>query len=1104
MRIRRIAAICGLVSFVINAFSAAPYGLSSRAPIGAYLNGQMPSTRPGVGSGDYTLTDAFPNLAFDDPTFMLVEPGTNRLYVCGRQGTIHWFVNSPGTATKTLFLNVSNRTQGFEDCGLISFAFHPEWRQAASPNRGYIYTWYQYTTNRLLPPPGGDRPNAFYGTWMRLSRFTVPDGQLVADPNSEQVLINQYDRHMWHGGGAMFFGPDGFLYLTVGDEGGIDDEFHQSQKINSGIFSGVLRIDVNRDASRSHPIRRQPQSPPGAPASFTANYYIPNDNPWLDPSGSILEEFWAIGLRSPHRMTFDAVSGRIWQGDIGQNAREEINLIERGANYQWNYREGTITTNGSGTKPDPIIGFDKPPIYDYGRENLDTCVIVGYVYRGTQLPELGGKLIFGDNTSGRIWSLTYNGTNVAPAITYLCNMPPGTDYTGLSSFGLDQNKEIYALQMGSGGKILKLTRTGGPTVTAPALLSGTAAFANTATLSPNPALIPYDVNSALWSDGATKTRWMGVPNNGAPYTTDEQIAFAPTGEWSFPPGTVFVKHFEIATNDANPSLKRRLETRLLVREEQGGVYGVTYKWRANNSDADLVTNSVSENIVITTPSGVRTQTWFYPGPQDCLTCHTPSAGHVLGIKTRQLNGNFGYPSTGITDNQLRALNNVGLFTPAINEANITNYSKLVKVTDTATTLEQRVRSYLDANCAQCHRPGGVAANFDARFDTPLASQNILNGPVNNNFGIAGAREVAPASVAQSIMHLRVNTDGTGKMPPLARNVIDTNFVPVLAEWINSFAPGTLPSPWQNQDIGAVAAAGSAGYTANIATFSVTGSGMDIWANADEFHYAYMGVTGDCEIIARVTSITDTFEWAKAGVMIRESVAANARNAFMALTSKQGAEFQWRDTTGGGSSYVQGPIVSAPSWVRLTRTNSTLTGFSSGDGTNWTQVGNPLTINLPNNFFAGLAVSAVNDGALNTSTFDFVRVNSAATTDSDFDGMPDSFELANGFNRFNGNDAAQDADADGMTNLQEYLAGTNPRNVNSVLRITRVNRFSNDLVLSFLGGTGKTFVIERGTNLPILNWLTLTNVASGANSNVTVTNRNGVTAPREFYRIRVAP
>jgi hypothetical protein len=268
---------------------------------------------------------------------------------------------------------------------------------------------------------------------------------------------------------------------------------------------------------------------------------------------------------------------------------------------------------------------------------------------------------------------------------------------------------------------------------------------------------------------------------------------------------------------------------LLVRDINGAVYGQTYKWRADYSDADLITAGLNEDIVITNASGTRTQTWFYPSPSDCLVCHTPAANYVLGVKTRQLNGNFSYPSTGNTDNQLRALNRVGLFNPAFDEGAISGFTTLAALTNSGATLETRARSYLDANCAQCHRPGGDGPTFDARYDTPLVSQSITNCPAGvATLGISDhAMIVMPKDIWRSVLYLRMNTmDDTTKMPKIARNLIDTNAVALIRDWINAL-PGVpaLAPP-------SITPAGGAFNNAFDATVSSTNVGASIYFTLD--------------------------------------------------------------------------------------------------------------------------------------------------------------------------------------------------------------------------------------------------------------------------------
>jgi uncharacterized repeat protein (TIGR03806 family) len=312
----------------------------------------------------------------------------------------------------------------------------------------------------------------------------------------------------------------------------------------------------------------------------------------------------------------------------------------------------------------------------------------------------------------------------------------------------------------------------------PKLLSQTGAFTDLRTLTPATNLVPYDLNMPFWSDGALKQRWIGP-------VVGQRIGFSPTGEWKFPTRTMFVKHFELHVGPANT--RRRLETRFLIVNTSGAVSGVTYKWRTDGTDAELLATNVTEAITVRDASGVRTQLWYFPSPADCVTCHTPIAGGILGVNTRQLNREL--RDRGGRENQLIRWSRLGLLDVTVSEEACNALPHLPAISNTRLPVESRARSWLDANCSHCHRPEGTVANFDARYDTPPAGQNMVGAPVLIDHGIDGARVIAPGDIWRSILFLRVNTTEAFKMPPLAHDVVDREGVETLREWIQS-----LPGP----------------------------------------------------------------------------------------------------------------------------------------------------------------------------------------------------------------------------------------------------------------------------------------------------------------------
>jgi uncharacterized repeat protein (TIGR03806 family) len=297
-----------------------------------------------------------------------------------------------------------------------------------------------------------------------------------------------------------------------------------------------------------------------------------------------------------------------------------------------------------------------------------------------------------------------------------------------------------------------------------------------------PSLLPYDVQTPLWSDGAHKRRWLALPEN-------EPIGFAPNGPWAFPEGTVFVKHFELALDERRPEQQRLLETRFLVAASNGAYYGVSYKWNAAGTDAELLRSSQTEELEIVDADGaVRRQKYYYPSPSDCLTCHNPKAGYVLGVHTAQLNGSRLDAASGREESQLVALQALGLLDVEL-EPDTSTYPRFTPMDDASSSLYDRVRSYLDSNCSMCHGARtDIQARWDARFETPLEARGMIAEPPF--IGGAGRFLVAPSDADSSVLFQRVAVTVPGfKMPPLGRNRTDDRFVELLRAWIDS-----LPAP----------------------------------------------------------------------------------------------------------------------------------------------------------------------------------------------------------------------------------------------------------------------------------------------------------------------
>ncbi len=652
-----------------------------------------------------TLVNAFPGVRFDRPLFAAQAPdGSARMFVVEQDGRI-WTVPhpappAPGVATKTLFLDLSQKvSRGGNEEGLLGLAFHPGF----ATNRRFFICY-------SAQPTQAERRRSVIA-----EMFASAADPTVADPRTERTILSVTQPFANHNGGWLGFDATGKLLVALGDGGSAGDPQGNGQDLGT-LLGKILRIDVD-------------VAPPGT-------YVIPPDNPFVGRPGA-RGEIFAYGLRNPWRCSIDPVTGELWAGDVGQETFEEVDRIVAGGNYGWSLREG-FEPYGSGPAPaDPLR--DPVTVYDH---TIGQSVTGGHVYRGALLEDLAGDYVFADFSTGRIFGI--DDPYGAAAVTQLLN----TNEL-IASFATDRAGELFICSFN--GRVMQLRDDEGlpPLTSLPDTLSETGVFADMTKLRPAPRALRYSPRSALWSDGAEKSRFLLLPRD-VPLAFDAEDAFV------LPLGGYAVKTF--ARNG------ERLETRVILRTPDG-FEAASYRWRADRSEADRID-------LRTDVASAGGGPWSFPGTDDCRLCHTDSAGFLLGVTARQ-----------IPEDTLRRWRARGAVTGGPPADRIARNAPL----RSAAPLAVRARSYLDANCSSCHRADDPTnAGIDLRAAVPLFSTGVLDElPQHGDLGIDDARIVAPGDPERSTLLARMRTLGEGRMPQLATHVVDEAAARVIERWIRS-------------------------------------------------------------------------------------------------------------------------------------------------------------------------------------------------------------------------------------------------------------------------------------------------------------------------------
>lgn len=679
----------------------------------------------------YRAERLFPKVTFKLPVDLTYAPGSDRLFVVEQKGMAYSVANSPDADRADLFIDL-HQVSGLDRVDGCK-GVGDSYALAFDPEfekNRFCYLMYVLDSTSEKPLAQGSR----------VSRFTVTSMDPPrCDPKSEVILLE------WlaggHNGCALKFGPDGCLYVSTGDGASPNppDPLHTGQDIGD-LLSSILRIDVRR-------------------AENGKAYSVPPSNPFVLSPGA-RPEVWCYGLRNPWRMNFDRETGKLWIGDVGWERWESIFCGERGANFGWNIVEGPQPVEPNGKRgPTPIV----PPAQSIPHPE-GASITGGYVYRGRRLPELVGHYVFGDWETRKIWSARVRGTALEPRVEIA-----KTDLR-IVAFAEDPSAELLVLDYEAGGvHRLRKSDPGAQNTAFPRKLSETGLFAATGTLSPSPGVLPYAVNAPMWSDGAEAERVLALPGTETIGWKDDRPVW--------PKDAVVAKTLSLG--------KRRVETQVLHYDGKAW-NAYAYLWNADQTDAELVEARGREAVV---EVDGKPHPWTVQARGTCLTCHNPWPGTVLSISGAQLQRRVDAGES--TVNQMNRLKTLKVLSE---DFPFSRHPLVQPYVPTISKLDDRARSYLQVNCAHCHRfGGGGAALIDLRYDIPISEMRILNvRPALGGFELPDPYIVCGGDPMRSALFYRVSKLGRGRMPHVGSDAVDVEGTRLLALWIQDLK-AVLPS-----------------------------------------------------------------------------------------------------------------------------------------------------------------------------------------------------------------------------------------------------------------------------------------------------------------------